>query len=59
MILKLVLTNNHKAPPTVDHPNKQTKRPSKGAGGNSYQDREVPKSVEFIVSSDEEEIEDQ
>ncbi|KAG1862659.1 hypothetical protein F4604DRAFT_1683802 [Suillus subluteus] len=48
-----------KAPSTVGHANKQTKCLSKKAKKNSYQDREVPKSVEFIVSSDEEEIEDQ
>ncbi|KAG1777848.1 hypothetical protein EV702DRAFT_968727 [Suillus placidus] len=47
-----------KAPSTVGHANKQTKCSSKKAKKNSDQDHEVPKSVEFIVSSDEEEIED-
>ncbi|KAG2139653.1 hypothetical protein DEU56DRAFT_911912 [Suillus clintonianus] len=47
-----------KAPSTVGHTNKQTKCSSKKAKKNSDQDHKVPKSVEFIVSSDEEEIED-
>ncbi|KAG1724059.1 hypothetical protein EDB19DRAFT_1644824 [Suillus lakei] len=51
-------SRKHKAPSTVGHANKQTKCLSKKAKKNSDQDHEVPKSVEFIVSSDEEEIED-
>lgn len=47
-----------KAPSIVGHANKQTKCSSKKAKKNSDQDHEVPKSVEFVVSSDEEEIED-
>ncbi|KAG1752816.1 hypothetical protein EDB19DRAFT_1627578 [Suillus lakei] len=51
-------SRKRKAPSTVGHANKQTKCSSKKAKKNSDQDHEVPKSVEFIVSSDEEEIED-
>ncbi|KAG1868645.1 hypothetical protein F4604DRAFT_1584515 [Suillus subluteus] len=50
-------SHKRKAPSAVGHTNKQTKGSSKKAKHNSSQN--VPKSVEFIISSDEDEIEDQ
>ncbi|KAG1894666.1 uncharacterized protein F5891DRAFT_961189 [Suillus fuscotomentosus] len=50
------IARKHKAPPTTGQANKENRRLSKKVKKNtSAQHREVPKSVEFIESSDEDE----
>ena len=49
------ISRKRKFPPTVRHANKENSGLSKKVKRNAAQHREVPKSVEFIESSGEEE----
>ncbi|KAG0691669.1 hypothetical protein DFH29DRAFT_1015635 [Suillus ampliporus] len=53
------ITRKRKAAPTIGQGSKENKKPSKKVKKSPGQPRDAPKSIEFIQSSDEDDIEDE